>query len=248
MVVEHSIRCADYSFTIALGIPRHTDAGLNIVCVGLDSFLYAEKVVALKAEAGRRSESGRKFDIIADAEIERQVGKGAPGILVEKAQRLVGERVAWAAQALDKISGNACAVCLHAVECGQSGDRRDAAKVVDAAVVDGEGCGERKVVKVHAELGVVMAQRPGEIVGELISLFDALDVRVRFTAEIGEAGNVDGGVGASGDLRVIEVRQSPARVLEAEFIDLIGTEGPCILEDAGDVAISLLRGTRVGVL
>ena len=45
-------------------------------------------------------------------------------------------------------------------------------EVVIAAIVDSEGRGDWEIVEVHAELGVVAADGPGKIVGELIALFD----------------------------------------------------------------------------
>ena len=51
-----------------------------------------------------------------------------------------------------------------------------------------------------------------------------------------------------GNFRVVEVRQSAARILEAEFIDFVVADRPGVLEHSGDVAVGLLRGARVGVL
>src|SRR5260370_41212190 len=76
-------------------------------------------------------------------------------------------------------------------------------EVVHSAVVDREGRLERNVVEVSTELGVVPTDAPGEIVGELVALFGALDVGVGFTSEIGESGDVDGGGGAARALGVV---------------------------------------------
>ena len=92
------------------------------------------------------------------------------------------------------------------------------------------------------------ADGPGKVVGELVALFHALNVGVRLAPEICEAGNVDGRVGASWNLRVVEVRKSAARILEAEFIHLVVADGPGVLRRSRHIAIGLLRCARVCVL
>ena len=54
------------------------------------------------------------------------------------------------------------------------------------------------IVEVGAEFGVVAADTPGEIVGELVALFDPLDVGVRLASEISETRNIHGRVVAAG--------------------------------------------------
>jgi hypothetical protein len=88
----------------------------------------------------------------------------------------------------------------------------------------------------------VAADGPREVVGELIALFHTLNVRIRFATKIGKAGNVYGWVRSCGNLRVVEIGKSAARVLEAKFIDLGVADRPRILKDASNVAVSLLRG------
>ena len=56
MIIEHSVRSADDRLAVPLGIPGHTDARLNVVGVGLNSFLQSEQVVSRKCEPLRRFE------------------------------------------------------------------------------------------------------------------------------------------------------------------------------------------------
>ena len=90
--------------------------------------------------------------------------------------------------------------------------------------------------------------RPGEIVGELVALLDALNVGIRLAAEISKAGNVDSRIGAAGSCRVVKICEAAASVLEAEFVDLVVAESPGVLHHAGYVAIGLLRSSRISIL
>src|SRR5271166_5057790 len=151
------------------------------------------------------------------------------------------ERVAGAAKTLYKISRQTGAVRLYGIqrrerlrECCEGAD------VVNPAVVDGKGGREGQIVEIRAELGVVAPDGPGKVIGKLVALLDSLDVGVRLTTEIAEARNVDGGVRAGSDLRVIEVRKSAACVLKAELIHFVSANGPCVLHHAGYIAVGLL--------
>src|ERR1700686_3241876 len=93
-----------------------------------------------------------------------------------------------------------------------------------------------------------MAGRPGEVVGELIPLFDALNVGVRLAPEVREAGNIDGRIRAAGNGCVVKIRESSAGILKAELVDFVVAQGPRVLDGPGNVAESLLRRSRVGVL
>ena len=204
MVVEHSIGSADDGLAVACGIPRQADARLNIVGVSLNSFLQSEQSVCWKREALRGLERGRKLHVVAQAVVQGDARGDAPGILPERADWNVVERVAGTADALNEISGKPCAIGLYGGEIGkirQAGrawvDEAEArsaksSEIVDAAVVHGERRGDRKVVHVGAELHVVAADRPGKVVGELVALLDALNVGVGFTPDVGDAGDVDG--------------------------------------------------------
>src|SRR5215470_15050839 len=101
----------------------------------------------------------------------------------------------------------------------------------------------REIVEVGSELGVMTAESPGEIVGELVALLCALDVGIRLSPEIGNTGDVDGWISASRNGRVVEVRQSTPRILKAEVVHLVAAEGPGVLCGPGHVTKSLCRGT-----
>src|SRR5579872_6480749 len=94
----------------------------------------------------------------------------------------------------------------------------------------------------------MFAQCPGEIVGELISLFDPLNIGVGFAPEETKAWNIHGGICACRNLRVIEVRKAAARELEAELVHLAAAYRPGVLHHTGHVAISLFGGSRIGIL
>ncbi len=60
--------------------------------------------------------------------------------------------------------------------------------------------------------------------------------------------DVDGGVISGGDGPVVEVRQTPAGILETKLIHLVIADRPCVLKNAGCVAVGLLRGAGICVL
>ena len=173
----------------------------------------------------------------------------APGILPEHSQRFVGERVAGTADALDEVLRETRAVSLHGVQVGE-GCRicGNAAEVVHPAIIHREGSLEREIVEVASELGVVASDAPGKIVRELVAFLGALDVGVGLASEITVTGNVDGRVGAVWDLGVVEIIQTAAGVLEAEFIHFAAAESPGVLHHAGHITVALSRSARVGVL
>src|SRR5579863_3124276 len=229
MVIEHSIRCADDCLGRSKRIPRYADAGLNVVFVGLNSFLQTEQIVSRGCEPLRRFETRRNLDVVAHTIIQSEVLVNAPRVLPEGSDRNVAEGIARTADALNEISRQSGAVSLNRREIGeirQAGRTgiykaeagcSESSEIVNAAVVDGESCGQRKVVEVGAEFCVVAADRPRKVVGELITLLDALDERVRLASEVCDACNVDGGIRSTWNLRVVEVRQTAARVLKAKL-------------------------------
>ena len=91
------------------------------------------------------------------------------------------------------------------------------------------------------------SDRPGEIVGELITLFDPLDIGIRLAADKSEAGNVRSHVGTARRVG-IKILQAATGVLEAKFVDLVGADGHSLLHHAGHVAIGLLGSARKCVL
>src|SRR5580704_8522911 len=158
---------------------------------------------------------------------------------------------------LNEIAGKACAISLHSRKIGkrvvrnwrdkaQTG-RTERTEVIDSAVVHSKCCRGRNVIEVHAKLRVVSAHGPGEIVDHLIALLGALNVGVRLAAEIGKTRNVYRRVRAAWDGRVIEVRQTPARVLDPELVHLVIADGPGVLQHAGNVAVGLFGSTGIRV-
>src|SRR5215469_357925 len=250
MVIEHSVRRADDGLAIPLWIEGQADAGLKIVLVGLNSLLQTQHVVCGESQALRCLELWRELDVVTETVVQRDVGTNPPRILPINAERLVRERIAWAAQALNEVARQACAVGLNRGE-NRKGEvlRRnrwetqrcgaERSEVVNAAVVHREDGIQRQVVEVDAEFGVVVSDAPREVVSELITLLGALDVRVGFTSKIGEARDVDCRVGAAWNRLVVEVGESAPRVLEAELVHLVVADGPRVLEGAGDIAIGL---------
>ena len=137
---------------------------------------------------------------------------------------------------------------MHRGEIRNSTTPGNIAEVIHAAVVHSERGRERQIVEVDSELGVVAADGPGKIVGELIAIFDTLDERVRLVPGVSIANDVDGWVISGGDGLVVEIRQTPAGILETKFIHLAIADGPGVLKNAGYVTVGLLRSTRLGVL
>src|ERR1700690_3098528 len=93
-----------------------------------------------------------------------------------------------------------------------------------------------------------MADGPGQVVTELVAPLGALNVGIRLASEIGEARNVDRRTRPCRNRRVVEVGQSAAGVLEAEVVHFVVADDPGLLSNGGEVAVGLLRGTRVRVL
>src|SRR5579871_3013261 len=113
MVIEYSIRCADDCFTVPLGIPRHPEAWLNVVGVGLNSFLQAQQAIRRSRESLRRLEGWRYLNVIADAVVESDIRIDAPRILPECANGNVLEGVAGTTEALNELSRYSKPVGLH---------------------------------------------------------------------------------------------------------------------------------------
>ena len=72
-------------------------------------------------------------------------------------------------------------------------------------------------VYIATHLESVIAMQQGDVVGEFRAALDAIDGGVRFTAEIGVAGDIDADIGAAGQIRKAEM-QAAARELEAKFV------------------------------
>src|SRR5438876_451616 len=185
----------------------------------------------------------------------------APRILPIKSHREIGELVARAAETLNKVTRYSRTVCLYRREVAEAvlgiwAKRRVKSKVrsghrteiVHAAVVDREHGLQRNVVEVGPKLSIVRADAPGKIITELVALLGALNVRVRLTSEVREPGNIDGGKRSARNRRVVKIRKAASSVLEAEIVDLVVADSPCVLRNDDHIAISLLGSSRVSVL
>src|ERR1700719_41581 len=249
MVVEHSIRGADNCLSVSPGVPSEAEARLNIVLVGLNSLLQSESLVGRKRQSRRRLELGWEFHVVAHAIVQREGVAHAPRILPEQSQGLIGERVAGTAETLDEIPRHAKPISLHGTEDGEWRSKKVlVAEIIYSAIIHSERRLKREIVEVASELGVVPSQCPGEVVGKLIAFFYALNVGIRLASEISVARNVNRRVGAAGNGRIVEIRQSAPGKLETKFIHLVIAQRPSVLRNTRNVTIRLLRSARVGVL
>src|SRR5437879_4133555 len=194
MVVEQTVGRAEHSFAVVLRIPRHAHARLDIVLVGLNSLLQPQKVITGLSKCSRWFELGGNLDVVTNAVVQRHIWPKTPGILPEESQRFIRERVFRTTEPLDEISRKPRAISLHGREAGErnrKAKRRqtDAAEIVHAPIVNCERGADGQVVKVCAEFGVAATEAPREVVSELVSIFGALDIRVRLASKICEARN-----------------------------------------------------------
>src|SRR5215475_8394566 len=120
MIVEHSVRSTNDGLAITLRVVCQPEARLKIVLVSLNAFLQAQQVIRGQGQALRLCELGWEFHVVTHAEIQRQVRTNAPGVLPEKAQGNISERVARTTQSLDEVARQARAVRLHGREIGKT--------------------------------------------------------------------------------------------------------------------------------
>ena len=83
MVKENAVRGAENGLAISVGIPGEAEARLNVVPVGLNSFLQSEGVIGRKSETLRGRELRREFHFVAHTVIQGETGARAPGVLPE---------------------------------------------------------------------------------------------------------------------------------------------------------------------
>src|SRR5579863_5977285 len=119
MIVEDAIRSAHYSLAVPVRIPRHAHTRLNVVGVGLNSFLQSEEVISGLPQRSDRFESRRNLDIIAYAIVQSEVGANFPRVLPEGAELLVVKRVAGTSESLNEISRESSAVSLYCIQYGE---------------------------------------------------------------------------------------------------------------------------------
>src|SRR5580698_2117724 len=253
MVIEQSKRSADYRFAVSLWIPRNSDARLNIVGIGLYTFLQAQQVIGRKGEPLRRLELWREFHVVTYTVIQCEIGARAPRILPEHSQGLVVEGVAWTPDTLDKVAGKAGSIGLHCREVGERGGKAEgsgaeAAKVVHTTVVHSEDGVGRDKVEIDTKFRVMPSQVPGKIVDKLIALFNALNIRIGLASKISITWDIHRRIGPSWNCSVVEIRQAPSRELKEKFIHFVIAQSPSVFHYASDIAVGLLRSARVGIL
>src|SRR5579864_6881531 len=69
VIVEQAVRRPDNRLAVSLGVIGKSQPWLEVVLVGLNSFLQAEQVVSRQRQSLRWFEFGWEFDVIADAEV-----------------------------------------------------------------------------------------------------------------------------------------------------------------------------------
>src|ERR1700704_2074793 len=101
MVVEEPETGADDGLAAAGRIKSEAEARSNVVVVARNAFDHAESFFSGGIHGGCRREERAKFDVIADAVVERKFAIYLPLILSKKAHRNVIERLLGISDALD---------------------------------------------------------------------------------------------------------------------------------------------------
>src|SRR5258705_13985926 len=91
MVVEEPEASADDGLATAGRIKSEAEARSNVVVVARNAFDDAESFFSGGVHGGRRREERGKFDVIADAAVERKFAIHLPLVLREKTPRNVCE-------------------------------------------------------------------------------------------------------------------------------------------------------------
>src|ERR1700751_2088195 len=118
MVIEHAVGRTHDRLAVSSGIPSHADARLDVIPVGLNSFLQSQHVVSGKSKPLGRFEFRGDFHVVANAIVQSDVRTDAPRVLPEGANGNVLEGIAGTAEALYEIYGQSGAVRLHGREVG----------------------------------------------------------------------------------------------------------------------------------
>src|ERR1700680_2414098 len=179
MVIEDAIRGANHALTVTSRVPRHPDAGLNIILVSLNSLLQAQLVVRRKCQPAKLGQVRRELYVITHAQVESEIRPHPERVLPERAQRSIGKAVFGISNSLHQRARNAQTERLKPGQFREDRRKtklrgRQGAEVVHAAIVHSEGGGQWEVVEVYAKLGVVPPNGPGKIFGELVALLHGL--------------------------------------------------------------------------
>ena len=171
----------------------------------------------------------------------------SPAVLQKRAQHLQIVFQAGVADALDKRLRNAETIRLDRREPGKTDQRRRnigavqrTEAVVAAAVELPLQNIDRDIAKVDPCLERVRAVGIGEVVLQLVLVFDAVDDRERRLAEVREAGNVHRSVRAAGGAAVRKEHRMP-RKLKPQLVHLVAADHQRVLRGDGPV-VKALRG------
>src|ERR1022692_5299293 len=88
---------------------------------------------------------------------------------------------------------------------------------------------------------------PGKVIGELVTLLGALNIRVRFATDESEPRNIDRRGAASRSAGEV-IEQPAARKLEAQFVHFVVADRPGILRHESEVPVGLIRSAGERVL
>src|SRR6267154_5074651 len=119
MVVEEPEASADDGLATAGRIKSEAEARSNVVVVSRNAFDDAESFFSGGVHGGRRREERAKFDVIADAVVEREFAIYLPLVLREKSHRNVIEGLLGISDALDVGGGDDQPVGLQAGGAGE---------------------------------------------------------------------------------------------------------------------------------
>src|ERR1700687_1357526 len=201
MVVKEAIAHADNGFSISGRIPRKTEAWGNIVVIAWNAFHNPQGLFRCGVDGGGRREQRCNFHVVTHAVIQSQLAIHAPGILREEAERKVVERLIRVSDALDVGGRNTQAIGLQSGCAGQTCESAaeagcgDSPKIDVAAKIQFENLRlcrtQLDQVDVGAKLESVVSPDFRDGIREFRSALNAVHGRVRLTAEIGYAGNID---------------------------------------------------------
>src|SRR5437773_2255826 len=252
MVIEHSIRRPYDSLAVFCWIPGDADARSNIVGVSRNSLSDAQKILPLSRHRIQRTELRCQLHVVTNAVVQSQIRSDSPAVLEKRTERCIGEPIMRIANALNKVRGNPGSIRLYGAQARKRSRELqvgggDAAEVIDAAKIHGEICRDRQEISVAAEFEAVASNRPGEIVGDLITLFRAPHKRKWLAAKKCKSGDVYGDVPAARSTRK-SIQKSAACIVETEFVDLVVADCPLVLSGQGPVVKILIGGAGERVL
>src|SRR5581483_2188640 len=113
MIVENSVRGAQYSLAVAFGIPCDAHSWLKVAGICLDAFLQSEEVVSRKRQRIRLGKFGSKLHVVPQAIIQSQIRTRAPRVLPKYPERFVGKRIVRVPNALNEVARKSGSVGLH---------------------------------------------------------------------------------------------------------------------------------------